>query len=74
MTDCQQCAGNKSGYDAKCIDCCARLIMSTGRKGTDADRNRVIVGQRKMLFNALQAFPDSPKRAEIEARILEKYS
>ena len=73
-SECNKCKGNEVGYSVYCLDCCARLIMSTGRKGADKQKNQVIVGQRNMLFNAIEAFERAPKRKQIEEHILKKYS
>lgn len=71
---CKMCEKEKSGYDAACINCCARLIMSTGRKTGDAAKDAVIDRQRQTLFAALEAFPMAPKRSEIVAHIRDNFS
>lgn len=70
---CSKCNKEQSGYDASCIDCCSRLIMSTGRKTGDASKDLVIDRQRQVLFAALEAFPMAPKRAEIVAHIRDNF-
>lgn len=72
--ECKKCSQEEPGYSAYCLDCCARLIMSAGRKGADKALNQVIVGQRNMLFSALEMFERAPKRKQIEEHILKKYS
>lgn len=73
-SECKKCSKEEPGYSVYCLDCCARLIMSTGRKGADKQKNQVIAGQRNMLFAAIEAFERAPKRKQIEEHILKKYS
>lgn len=72
--ECKKCSQEQPGYSVYCLDCCARLIMSTGRKGADKELNKAIVRQRNMLFDAIEAFERAPKRKQIEEHILKKYS
>jgi hypothetical protein len=73
-SECNKCKGNEVGYSVYCLDCCARLIMSAGRKGADKELNKVIVQQRNIHFAAIEAFERAPKRKQIEEHILKKYS
>lgn len=73
-SECKKCSKDEPGYSVYCLDCCARLIMSAGRKGADKELNKAIVRQRNMLFDAIEAFERAPKRKEIEEHILKKYS
>lgn len=71
---CGKCKGDEVGYSVYCIDCCARLVMSAGRKGADKALNQVIVGQRNMHFAAIEAFERAPTRKQIEEHIKKNYS
>jgi hypothetical protein len=73
-SDCAKCKGDEPGYSAYCIDCCARLVMSAGRKGADKDLNKLIVRVRNSHFSALEWFYGAPKRKQIEEHILNNYS
>lgn len=72
--ECKKCSKEEPGYSVYCLDCCARLIMSAGRKGADKELNKVIVQQRNIHFAAIEAFERAPKRKQIEEHILKKYS
>lgn len=74
MTDCKKCSKEESGYYSGCIDCCARLVMSCGRKGDNRELNYIIEQQRSMMFYALETFKNAPKRKDIVAHIKMKYS
>jgi len=73
-SECKKCSKDEPGYSVYCLDCCARLIMSAGRKGADKALNRVIVQQRNIHFAAIEAFERAPKRKQIEEHILKNYS
>ena len=73
-SECKKCSKDEPGYSVYCLDCCARLIMSAGRKGADKELNSVIVQQRNIHFAAIEAFERAPKRKQIEEHILKKYS
>lgn len=67
MTDCKFCSNEKSGYSAKCIDCCARLIKSA--RCSNPNGRHIASRQQKMLFEAIAMFPGACKRDDIIDRI-----
>lgn len=74
MTNCKQCAGEMAGYNTHCIDCCARLVMSTGRKNGDASRDQCITLHRDAMFYAIERSGTRIKRQQIVDEIKRKES
>lgn len=66
---CPQCTGEKCGYNTHCLNCCARLVMSTGKKTGNHKRDNCISQQREMMFVAIKQSGSKIKRVDIVERI-----
>lgn len=73
MKACKQCAGEMSGYNTHCIECCARLVMSTGMKNGNMNHDRCVMQQREMMFAAIEKSGSKLKRKQIADHIRLKH-